>query len=103
MRIKPGVILSGIQTPMLRVLVVVNAAYSRQGIEVWITSALDGPHMKGSLHFKGLALDFRTQKIPAYAMNKIVKEIDSELGDDFDVVLEETHLHVEYDRKGKRT
>jgi hypothetical protein len=100
MRIKPGVILDKLQSPMLRVLLATNVAFSRQGSEVTITSALDGEHMKGSLHYKGLALDFRTQGLPLFIQNKIVKEINSELGDDFDVVLEKTHLHIEFDPKG---
>jgi len=101
MRIKPGVILDGIQTPMLNVLVVVNAAYARQGIEVWVTCGLDGEHMEGSLHDKGLALDFRTRKIRIKIIEAIAAEVKTKLGDAYDVMIEKDHLHVEHDPKQK--
>jgi len=101
MKILPNVVLNKLQTPMVNALPVINAAFSKQGIDCTITCGNEGKHMKGSLHPAGLALDFRTRELPSYAVKKIVKEIDAELGDYYDVVLESTHLHVEYDRKGK--
>jgi hypothetical protein len=60
-----------------------------------VTSANDGTHMTGSLHYADRALDLRVWHLsdPAGA----ARELQRELGDDFDVVHEGTHIHVEYD------
>ena len=67
------------------------------GREAIITSALDGVHGEGSLHYSGNAMDFRTRDFTAYLKGLYRKETANALGPDFDVVLERTHLHIEYD------
>ncbi len=62
-----------------------------------ITSAWEGKHGKGSLHPKGRALDFRTRLVKKYLREALTSDIDDMLGQDFDVVFEGDHLHVEYD------
>lgn len=64
-----------------------------------ITSGIDGKHMIGSKHFIGHALDFRTRGIGALELETISKKLKERLGRDYDVVIEETHLHVELDPK----
>ena len=66
--------------------------------EVWgneepvITSCMEGTHGAGSFHYFHQALDFRLPKNP---LNKI-EELKELLGDDYDVVLENDHVHVEH-------
>jgi hypothetical protein len=48
------------------------------------------------VHPFGRALDFR---IPPNALGKI-SELKELLGDDYDVILEDNHIHQEYDPKG---
>lgn len=63
-----------------------------------VTSGLDGIHSSpGSLHYKGQALDFRIWSIPPDQRHSLEAAIQNALGSDYDVVLESTHLHVEYD------
>ena len=69
--------------------------------EITITSILDGKHKEGSKHYKGDAFDMRTwssiftgNKLPIFISNLI-----ENLGKNYDVVLHNTHLHVEFDPK----
>jgi hypothetical protein len=57
---------------------------------------VDGKHMTGSLHYAGAAIDSRTRGIPLAEVQKLIARIKACLGDDFDVVLEIDHLHLEY-------
>lgn len=71
--------------------------YTDFGVTPVITSGMDGKHMPGSLHFGGLAFDFRTRHVGAAELPQLVAQITEALGDEFDVVLESDHLHVEFD------
>ena len=55
--------------------------------------------MATSWHYFGRALDFRTRNIPPLHRNSVAQEIGVSLGENYDVVLEATHLHVEFDPK----
>ncbi len=73
---------------------------------VWITSAADGAHMSGSLHFVNRAYDIRISNIVGIddfpdAAKVWAERMQVALGDDYDVVLEEDHIHVEYDPEEK--
>lgn len=64
---------------------------------VQITSTTSGKHMPGSRHYSGNAVDIRTR---GWAEPQAVAEaIAVVLGDDFDVILEADHLHIEHDPK----
>jgi hypothetical protein len=63
--------------------------------EMTITSAKDGKHMVGSLHYTGNAIDIRTRDM--IFLSKVKRQITFDLGIDFDVVLENDHIHIEYD------
>jgi hypothetical protein len=60
-----------------------------------ITSAIDGPHKPSSLHHEGHAIDLRSRTLPDDI--GMAAELASRLGDDYDVVVEQDHLHIEYD------
>lgn len=103
LRLKEGVVLDGIDHRMLMALESVAYYAERLGLkELVVTSARDGVHSKGSLHPKGLALDFRTKTIKTKE-GKL--QFHRDIADDlleFDVLLEDLgraneHLHVEYD------
>lgn len=93
-RIKPGVSPWGFAN--------ILAAVSRtpSAIEIVITSGADGQHKSGSLHYKGHAADIRTRNFPSEAaIKQFMAALKSELGEDYDLVLEKSppHIHVEYD------
>jgi len=64
-----------------------------------VTSAFDGQHKPGSLHYVGRALDFRIWDVPSEERADLAAHIRDRLGPDFDVVLEANHIHIEYDPK----
>jgi hypothetical protein len=68
---------------------------------VWITSANDGVHMEGSLHYKNRAFDIRTRNVTegVTAQKSWTRKVRKVLGKDYDVVFEKDHIHVEYQPK----
>jgi len=58
-----------------------------------VTSTTGDIHMVGSKHYEGNAVDFRLP--PNY--RKVARDLQEALGNDYDVVLESDHIHVEYD------
>lgn len=96
-RLKHGVDLRGIQPEMLFALQVVHTVYEENNVVLVVTSALDGKHKPDSLHYSGYALDFRTRHMPLEVRTLIAVHIAVALGKQYDVVLEDTHLHVEFD------
>lgn len=98
--IKAGVRLSGMRPEILLAAVAAERVYEKAGFECVVTSCVDGKHMAGSLHYKGAAIDLRTKHVPhALELKQIVGRIKECLGPDFDVVLEQDHLHIEFDAK----
>jgi len=60
-----------------------------------ITSALDGVHSKHSKHYSGDAVDIRSRDLPdAFGM---AGELQERMGDAYNVLLEQDHIHIEYD------
>lgn len=96
MKIKPGVSLQGLQLPMRPVLMLAEQVYQSFGQELVVTSGPGGEHSARSLHYYGYALDFRIRGIPLDVCWKIVYSLRRELGDSYQVMLETTHIHVEY-------
>lgn len=98
-KIKDGVSLKGVLWQMFDAAVRVEVCYQAIGLECVITAGSDGQHMKGSLHYRGLALDFRKRTVPIAVRPKLLKAIRQALGPDYDVIDESDHFHVEYDPK----
>ncbi len=90
---------------MVRIIDVARAtAPMMENGTVWVTSANDSTHMEGSLHFDNRAFDIRTRNIVGIkafpqAARAWTTRMQNALGDDYDVVLESNHIHVEYDPK----
>lgn len=68
--------------------------YQDHGEDLYITSKRDGIHSLGSLHYEGLAFDFRYINRP---VDGFIEKIKAAAGPWFDVVAEGDHLHCEYD------
>lgn len=69
------------------------------GKPITITSILDGKHRDGSKHYDGQAFDIRTFIYTVTELNELMAALKEALGPDFDVVLENDHIHIEYDPK----
>jgi hypothetical protein len=98
MRIKRGVRLQGLRPEAVLGMYIACDVLYNFGIEFELTSVTDGEHMRASLHYVGQAFDFR--KTQRADWPRIVEELQLRLGDQFDVVAEENHVHVEFQPKG---
>jgi len=101
--LKDGVHINGAHFDPVMVRIIDVARATAPMLEkgtVWITSANDSEHMSGSLHYKNRAFDIRTKNIIGNEKLEArlwAERMQVELGDDYDVLLEKDHIHVEYD------
>ena len=93
MLMKLGVDISRLKRPVRRILSRIDAIYTQHGEEAVITSTYEGNHSPSSLHYDDNAIDFRRPQ----RFREIVSEIKDAIGNDYDVILEGTHIHIEYD------
>ncbi len=101
--IKPGVRITGLRPELLVAIIAAERVYEEAGHDLTLTACVDGKHMAGSFHYSGLAVDIRTNDVPALEVPKLVARIKTCIGDDFDVLLEADHLHIEFQPKAPLT
>lgn len=73
----------------------------RTGIDVDVNSVNDSVHGATSLHAYDLAIDFDTSGDKPADLVKLHAWLARYLPDEFDVILEGDHVHVEIDRRRK--
>jgi hypothetical protein len=93
--IKSGADIRGLHLCMRLVLKAVDSVYKRHGYDTVVTSGLDGTHSAGSFHYYGFAVDFRTNHLPVEKIAVIVEDVTAALGEDYFVLFEGDHLHVD--------
>lgn len=89
----------GLEVCMQPVLKHADKIWRKYGQELVVTSARDGIHSAGSLHYYGRAVDLRTRYFSEGTLNEVVEELRSVLGEDYDVIVHSTHAHIEFDPK----
>lgn len=101
MQCKDGVILAGLDLSMRKALIAAEKIWKELGRPegVTITSALDGVHSAGSLHYYGFAIDLRTRYFTAEQKVAAAQALMLELPVEYEVIMEPTHIHIEYDPK----
>lgn len=98
--VKHGVSVVGIQSELVFGLMVAQMVYAERGEPLVITSVTDGEHNPLSYHPAGYAADLR---LPVSDFEVVVDTLRHRLGPEWDVVLEDTHIHIELDiRKSVR-
>lgn len=96
MKLKPGVNITGIRPEMIVALLASEGVYRALNTDLVVTSCLDGKHAPTSLHYAGAAVDLRTRDFESPAVAQKARDMIAEaLGQDFDVVLEADHIHLE--------
>lgn len=105
--LKANVDVKGLSNEIMLAIMVAYTWYQGEGLELVLTSISDGQHMPNSLHYKGNAVDIRLPgptflQSPESNSRRVVNSIRASLTDDYDVVLERDHIHIEYDPKVKR-
>lgn len=96
-KIKPGVNAKGLHPETILAIMVAAPIFEAHGVDCVVTSLLEGPHKFGSRHFDGFAVDFRTRDLTNPAKVSVATTMKDALDNQYDVVLEQTHLHVEFD------
>lgn len=82
-----------------------NLSLSVCGKEITITAILDGTHKKGSKHYEAHAFDIRTTHKRYYTTEQITDLSDLlkiALDNNYDIVIHNTHIHIEFDPKWKK-
>lgn len=99
MKIKSGVDIKGIQPEIVVGLIVSNDVYRSATAEFRLTSALEGVHMVGSKHGIGQAIDIGIRDLSSDKVLNMFAALKLNLGEQFNVVLESDHIHIEFDPK----
>ncbi len=106
MRFKSGVVLWFMHyriVPLLRNGSVLDQVFQRHaGRDCICTAGRDGKHhgdsyIGGSDHYDGRALDLRTRDMNARQIQRTANDLKAELGDDWFVLVEASHIHIAYD------
>ena len=99
---KPGVWFKFISWEFTVAAQTAFGVYQEYNIIPCVTSAAEpeSKHMTGSLHYVGLAWDFRIWGLndPQQASNKI-KRLLQDTDFRYDVIFEKDHIHIEFDSK----
>ena len=92
-----SVSLGSLTTQALLGIVITKAVLADIGADLVITSIADGEHSWNSKHYSGNAWDVRTW----FVLDKesAATKLRAALGHHYDVVVEEDHIHIEYDPK----
>jgi hypothetical protein len=99
MKFKAGVKINGIKPELTLGIIVAEGVYKNHGQELVVTSVTDSKHSRTSLHYVGFAFDLRTRDTPIKILPLIKKDLQEALTDEFDVVLEKDHFHIEFQPK----
>ena len=100
MKFKKGVKINGILPELAFVQPLIKEIAEKYSTDYTITSGVDGKHMTGSLHPLGGAIDIRTRDLYyPWQKQQMAAALRSCLTDEFDIVEEEDHIHIEFDPK----
>lgn len=87
----------GIRPELVVAMQVVDGVLAKDGVDLVVTSAVNGKHSNASLHYAGAAFDLRIWDIEdVYATAGKIREA---LTPEFDVVVEKSHIHIEFQPK----
>ena len=103
---KDGVKMQGAKPEIIIAMTIYDDVVRRlKGHEATITSVTDGKH-KGLPHYLGYAMDGRTRDNNSAVQwsdeekRVIAASVRDRLTDEYDVVIESTHIHIEFDPRG---
>jgi hypothetical protein len=89
----------GIRAEIAFVMPDVHRTFDEFGAEAVVTSGIEGSHSRASLHYAGAAIDLRVRDVNGNDLPRLAAKLKQRLGDDFDVLLESDHIHVEWQPK----
>lgn len=87
---------------VLAIVAVGGVLHNNYGVPCIITSMADGKHSDNSLHYDMQAFDIRTKHLPpGVSPEQVAADIRGVLTDEWDVVVEDTHIHIERDLRSR--
>lgn len=101
LRFEPNVRIVSFTEQLARVFHLAGNWAAISGIGVVVNSVDDGKHSTGTLHGFSLAADLDTEGDQAVHLSHLHGYLARHLPAPFDVLLEPTHVHVEYDTHRK--
>ena len=96
---KPGVKVFGVANELTLAMIAADQVYDEFGQEFVVTSVVDSKHSRTSLHYAGMAFDCRTRDTDPVTIEKIAGDLRARLTNEYDVVVESDHLHIEFQPK----
>lgn len=98
MQLKTGVRVRGICPEIILALHIADEIYRKYfASELIVTSLVDGVHStQKSKHYLGQAADLRIWGLEG-RVESIVSALKAALGDEYDIVAESDHIHMEFD------
>lgn len=93
--------LSNIHPSLLIGILVLNEVLASFDVPLVITCGREGKHSNTSLHYVGCAVDVRNRELSKSQQQEVKKIFDSRMNNDFDLVIESNHFHLEYQPKYK--
>ncbi len=93
-RLAASVKVQGVRPELLLGLLIITDLCNAWGVTALVTALLNGKHMLNSLHYTGAAVDFVSDL--GVHRELFVEELRTRLGVTYDVIDEDTHIHVEY-------
>jgi hypothetical protein len=100
MTFKPGVKLRGVRPETVAALAVAAPIMAPYG-EFVVTSVMEGRHAPTSKHYIGCAFDVRTKHLKPGEAEEIAAALRAALTDEFFVLVEPDHIHVQFGKKGE--
>jgi hypothetical protein len=94
---KRGVVVKGLKAPMIKPLQLVSDLFLLVGVTPVLTDGVADRKGK-SLHPEGFAFDFRTRDLTHTQKSVIFAILVKQLGCDYDVIMYDTHIHVEFQK-----
>jgi len=101
MELKKGVKLTGVSTELMFGILVADRIWKNHAKILVITEILPTErHRISSAHNTGRAADLRTHYFDNQEeKEEVAQELREAVGENYDVVLHPTHIHIEYDPK----
>lgn len=99
MMFKENIKVSGVRPEIVLALTIADKIWSKYNQELVVTELTGGKHGTASLHYVGLAADLRTRYFSDEEKELVAKELREALGENYDVVVEKTHIHIEFQPK----
>ena len=92
---------TGLKPEITCIFSILEGESTRQGLHFIITSGIDRAHGYKSRHHSGLAIDLTWFDYKLPLAKDIGYLLARRLGPCYDVVVEDNHIHIEYDPKYK--